>query len=80
MALTRDEVKFIDCTACNIKTLEAIYTLLFKDLVIMFGRMVQRLVETEASFFGDIGRGFDGDVVLLGKVADGVQSLSVVLH
>ncbi|SAM06423.1 hypothetical protein [Absidia glauca] len=32
--------------------------------------MVQRLVEPEASFFGNIGKGFDGDVVLLGKVVD----------
>jgi hypothetical protein len=38
-------VKFIDYTACNIKRLEAIYTLLVEDLVVMFGKMVQRLVE-----------------------------------
>jgi hypothetical protein len=37
----------------------------------MFGKVVQRLVEPGASFFGDIGSGFDGDVVLLGKVVDG---------
>jgi hypothetical protein len=67
LIIKRDKVKFIDCTASNIKRLEAIYTLLFKDLVIMFGKMGQRLVETEASFFGDIGSGFDGVVVLLGK-------------
>jgi hypothetical protein len=39
----RDEVTFIDCTACNIKRLKAIYTLLLEDLVIMFGKMMQRL-------------------------------------
>ncbi|SAM08456.1 hypothetical protein [Absidia glauca] len=32
--------------------------------------MVQRLVEPGASFFGDIGSGFYGDVVLLGKGVD----------
>jgi hypothetical protein len=37
-------VKIIDCTACNIKRLEAIYILLFEDLIIMFGKIVQRLV------------------------------------
>jgi hypothetical protein len=36
----------------------------------MFGKIVQRLVEPGASFFGDIGSGFNGDVVLLGKVVD----------
>jgi hypothetical protein len=65
-----DKVKFIDCTACNIKRLEAIYTVLFEDLVIMFGKMVQRLVEPGASFFGDIGSSFDGDSGLMGKVVD----------
>jgi hypothetical protein len=69
--LKRDDVKFIECTACNIKRVEAIHTLLFEDLVIIFGKMVQRLVEPGASFFGDFGSGFYGDVVLLGKVADG---------
>jgi hypothetical protein len=37
----------------------------------MFGKMVQRLVESGASFFDDIGSSFDNDVVLLGKVVDG---------
>ncbi|SAM09428.1 hypothetical protein [Absidia glauca] len=32
--------------------------------------MVQKLVEPGASFFDGIGSGFNGDVVLLGKVAD----------
>jgi hypothetical protein len=45
-------------TAWNIKRSESIYTLLFEDLVIMFGKMVQRLVEPGASFFGDVGSGF----------------------
>jgi hypothetical protein len=36
----------------------------------MFVKMVQRLVEPGASFFGDIGGGFDGDVALLDKVVD----------
>jgi hypothetical protein len=36
-----------DCTACNTKRLEAVYTLLFEDLIIMFGKRVQRLVEPE---------------------------------
>jgi hypothetical protein len=31
--------------------------------------MVHRLDEPGASFFGDIGSGFDGDVVLLGKLS-----------
>jgi hypothetical protein len=31
----------------------------------MFGRMVERLVEPGAPFFVDIGRGFDGDVVMI---------------
>jgi hypothetical protein len=35
----------------------------------MFSKMMQRLVEPGASFFGDIGSGLDGDVVLLDKVA-----------
>jgi hypothetical protein len=64
LTLKRDEVKFIDCRACSIKRLEAIYTLPFEDLVIMFVKMVQRLVEPGASFFGDISSGFDGDVGL----------------
>jgi hypothetical protein len=33
----------------------------------MFGKMVQRFVKPGASFFGDIGNGFDGAVVLLGN-------------
>ncbi|SAM06489.1 hypothetical protein [Absidia glauca] len=53
------------------KRQKAIYTLLFEDLVIMLGKIVQILVETGASYFGDIGSSFDGDVVLLGKVVDG---------
>jgi hypothetical protein len=36
----------------------------------MFGKMVQRLFEPRASFFGDIGSSFDGGVVQLGKVVD----------
>jgi hypothetical protein len=40
-------------------------------LVIIFGKIVQRLVEPGAFFFGDICSGFDGDVVLLGKAVDG---------
>jgi hypothetical protein len=34
----------------------------------MFGKMVQRLVVPGASFFGESGSGFDGDVVMLCKV------------
>jgi hypothetical protein len=63
--LKRDEVKFIACTSCNIKRLEDIYILLLEDVVIMFGKMVQRPVEP-----GDIDIGFDGDVVLMGKSVD----------
>jgi hypothetical protein len=59
LTLKRDEVKFIDCTACRIKRLEAIL-LLFEDFVIMFSMVVQRIVEPGASFLGDIGSGFDG--------------------
>jgi hypothetical protein len=70
LTLKKDKVKFIDYTACNIKIQEAIYTLLFENLVIMSGKMVQRFVEPGASFFGDIGSGFNRDVVLLGKVVD----------
>jgi hypothetical protein len=70
LILKRDEVKFIDFTAYNIQRLEAIYTLLFKYLIIMLGKMVQRLVKRGARFFDDIGSGFDRDVVLLGKVVD----------
>jgi hypothetical protein len=32
LTLKRDEVKFIDCKACSIKRLEAIYTLLFSKI------------------------------------------------
>jgi hypothetical protein len=53
LTLKRDEVKFIDCTVCDIKKLKTIYTLLFKDWVIMLGKIVQRLFEPGASFFGD---------------------------
>jgi hypothetical protein len=67
---------FIDCTACNIKRLEAIYALLFEDMIIEFGKRVQRLVEPGASFFGNIGSGFDSDVVLLCKVVDGSDDRS----
>jgi hypothetical protein len=42
----------------------------------MFGKVVHRLVAPGASFFGDIGSGFDGDVVLLGKVVDGDDNQS----
>jgi hypothetical protein len=70
LALKRDKVKFINCTACNSKRLEAIYTLIFKDSVIIFGKMEQRHVEPGAFFFGDIGSRFDGGGVLLGKVID----------
>jgi hypothetical protein len=31
----------------------------------MFSKVMQRLVEPGASFFGDIGSGFNDDVVLL---------------
>jgi hypothetical protein len=41
---------------------------MFEDLVIMFGKMVQRLVEPGTSFFGDTATGFDDDVVLLSRV------------
>jgi hypothetical protein len=68
--LKRDEVKFIECTACYMKRVKVIHALLFKYLVIMFGKMVQRLVELGASFFDGIGSGFDGGVVLLGKALD----------
>jgi hypothetical protein len=61
----------------NIKRLEATYSFLFEDLVIIYGKMVRRIVEPGASFFGDIGSGFDGDVVVLGKVADGDDNRSV---
>jgi hypothetical protein len=69
--LKRDGAKFIECTACIIKRLKGIHTLLFEDLVIMFGKMVQRFVKPGVSYFGDIGSGCDGNVVLLGKVVDG---------
>jgi hypothetical protein len=42
----------------------------------MFVKTVQRLFEPGAFFFGDIGSGFDGDVVLLGKVVDGCEDQS----
>ncbi|SAM05965.1 hypothetical protein [Absidia glauca] len=38
--------------------------------------MVQRLVEPGPPFFGDIGSGFDGGVVLVGKVVDNVDDRS----
>ncbi|SAM09729.1 hypothetical protein [Absidia glauca] len=38
--------------------------------------MVRRLIEPGASFLGDIGSGFDGDVVVLGKVVDGGDNRS----
>jgi hypothetical protein len=44
----------------------------------MFGKIVQRLVEPGASFFGDIGRSFDGDVVVMIDLARGTsQGLKV---
>jgi hypothetical protein len=46
----------------------------------MFGKMVPRLVEPGASFFGDIGSGFDGGVVLLGKVHDDGSDRSAPLE
>jgi hypothetical protein len=46
----------------------------------MFGKIKQRLVEPGASFFGDIGSGFDGDVMLLGKVVDGGDDRSATVE
>jgi hypothetical protein len=44
----------------------------------MFGKIVQRLIEPGASFFGDIGRSFDGDVVVMIDLARGTsQGLKV---
>jgi hypothetical protein len=46
----------------------------------MFCKRVQILIEPRASFYSDIGSGFDGDVVLLGKVFDSGDDRSALLE
>jgi hypothetical protein len=60
LTLKRDEVRFIDCTERNIERLEAIYTLLFEDSAIMFGKMVKRLVEPGVSSKKETSIGVEG--------------------
>jgi hypothetical protein len=45
----------------------------------MFVKTVQRLVEPGASLFGDIGNGFNGGVVLLGRIVDGGDDRSMAV-
>ncbi|SAM01434.1 hypothetical protein [Absidia glauca] len=50
-----------------------------RNLVILSGKIVQRLVEPGAPFFGDTGSGFDGDAVLLGEAAGGGDDRSALV-